>query len=165
MSIRNRKQENMEKKRFSTGTKGRIKQHAEECKEAIQLRCNNESLALEFIAEIDPNREDKVWQMFQTKLECLNKLEAWLGVEAKPVQPPTKKEDIVKNLSAQLGAKREPTIKQSDVVLAIASCRDWVESKEGAAELVEIGSKSSNPQSAQDIAKYIIGRLEITLLG
>lgn len=147
----------MNSRKFSTGTKGRIKRHASECKTAVIQKCGHEALGSEFIMEIDPDRDDNAWQVFPTQVECLARLEVWLdGVGGKQEQPQTSNEAIIMSeLSAKL-AKREAAItKKSDVLLAIDEVRNWAESAEGARELEGLSSKG--------IAKYILGRLELIL--
>jgi hypothetical protein len=83
----------MEPRKYSTGTKGRLKMHSDKCKEFIQANAPSFSLANEFIESLDPDREERVWQRFQTPQEILPELQAWLGeevaqpVEAQPFSP------------------------------------------------------------------------------
>jgi len=147
----------MTTKKFSTGTKGRIKQHAAECKASVLRRCANEALAAEFIAEIDPARNDTAWQVFPSQLECMSRLEEWLdGVGGKQEPPQTSNEKIIMSaLSAKLAEREKAGVKKSKVLSAIAEVRNWVESAEGSKELEGLSSKGT--------ARYILGRLEIVL--
>jgi len=83
----------MEPRKYSTGTKGRIKMHSDKCKEFIQANSPNFSLAKEFIESLDPDREEASWQRFQSPEEILPELRAWLGggeevpAPAKPAAP------------------------------------------------------------------------------
>jgi len=78
----------VEPRKYSTGTKGRIKMHSDKCKEFIHANAPSFSLANEFIESIDPDREERVWQRFQTPEEILPELKAWLGEEVvKPAEP------------------------------------------------------------------------------
>jgi len=74
----------MEPRKYSTGTKGRIKMHSDKCKEFIQAHSPGFSLANEFIESIDPDREERVWQRFQNPEDILPDLQAWLGGDEKP---------------------------------------------------------------------------------
>jgi len=78
----------MEHRKYSTGTKGRLKKHSDECREFIHSHSPSFGLANEFIASIDPEREDRAWQRFMSPESILPELEAWLGGEAAP--PPKK---------------------------------------------------------------------------
>jgi len=74
----------MEQKKYSTGTKGRLKKHSDECREFIHSHAPSFSLANEFIESIDPEREDRAWQRFMSPASVLPELEAWLHGEAPP---------------------------------------------------------------------------------
>ena len=77
----------MEPRKYSTGTKGRIKMHSDKCKEFIQANSPGFSLATEFIESIDPDREERVWQRFQNPEDILPELQAWLGGDEQPATP------------------------------------------------------------------------------
>jgi hypothetical protein len=74
----------MEQRKYSTGTKGRLKKHSDECREFIHSHSPSFSLANEFIESIDPEREDRAWQRFMSPESVLLELEAWLQGEAPP---------------------------------------------------------------------------------
>jgi len=76
----------MEQRKYSTGTKGRLKKHSDECREFIHSHSPSFSLANEFIESIDPEREDKAWQRFMSPGSILPELEAWL--QGEPPPPP-----------------------------------------------------------------------------
>lgn len=76
----------MEQRKYSTGTKGRLKKHSDECREFIQAHSPSFSLANEFIESIDPDREDKAWQRFMSPECILPELQAWL--QGEPPPPP-----------------------------------------------------------------------------
>lgn len=88
----------MEPRKYSTGTKGRIKMHSDKCKEFIHANSPSFGLANEFIDSVDPDREERVWQRFQTPQEILPELLAWLGEEvAAPAEPqPAKLSNIAR---------------------------------------------------------------------
>lgn len=80
----------MEPRKYSTGTKGRIKMHSDKCKEFIRSNTSF-NLAREFIESIDPDYDEQVWQRFQNPEEILPELQAWLGgSDEKPAAPPQK---------------------------------------------------------------------------
>jgi len=58
--------------------------HSDKCKELIQANSPTFSLATEFIESIDPDRDEKVWQRFQSPEDILPELRAWLGGEENP---------------------------------------------------------------------------------
>jgi hypothetical protein len=71
-------------KRYSTGTKGRLERHADACKALIHQYSPNFSLAEEFIAQLDPEKDLRVWQQFTTPEALLPELASWLGQETDP---------------------------------------------------------------------------------
>lgn len=76
----------MEQRKYSTGTKGRLKKHSDECREFIHSHSPSFGLANEFIQSIDPEREDRAWQRFMSPESILPELEAWLQGEPPPPQ-------------------------------------------------------------------------------
>lgn len=78
----------MEPRKYSTGTKGRIKMHSDQCKEFIRANSPSFELSKEFIESTDPGREDTVWQRFQTPKDILPELQAWLGGDAEASASP-----------------------------------------------------------------------------
>jgi hypothetical protein len=77
----------MEGRKYSTGTKGRLKMHSDLCRQFIHEHAPSFALAQEFVGSIDPAREDSVWQRFQEPGEILPLLEAWLNGDAEPTTP------------------------------------------------------------------------------
>ncbi|MEI6278113.1 MAG: hypothetical protein WCQ16_01860 [Verrucomicrobiae bacterium] len=69
----------MEPRKYSTGTKGRLKMHCDKCREFIHANSPTFGLANEFIESLDPDREERVWQRFQSPADILPELQAWLG--------------------------------------------------------------------------------------
>lgn len=76
----------MEGRKYSTGTKGRLKMHSDQCREFIHAHAPSFALAEEFVASIDPKREDAVWQRFQDPADLAPLLEAWLNGEPEPTE-------------------------------------------------------------------------------
>lgn len=76
----------MEPRKYSTGTKGRIKMHADKCKEFIHAQTSF-NLAKEYIESLDPDYDETVWQRFQSAEDILPELQSWLdgGDDEKPV--------------------------------------------------------------------------------
>ena len=97
----------MEQRKYSTGTKGRLKKLSDECREFIHSHSPSFSLANEFIESIDPEREDRAWQRFMSPESVLPELEAWLQGEA----PPPPKNSLYPKLisGAQLAAESAGT--------------------------------------------------------
>ncbi len=75
----------MEPRKYSTGTKGRIKMHADKCKEFIHAQTSF-NLAKEYIESLDREYDEAVWQQFQNPEDILPQLQAWLdgGEEVMP---------------------------------------------------------------------------------
>jgi hypothetical protein len=113
----------MEPRKYSTGTKGRLKMHADQCREAIRANAGNFHLAEEFIESIDPEKEDRVWQRFQTPEDVLPELEAWLSGGEMPVEKPK---------ASVIPASRLPALDPKRVEI-LKEARGWVE--KNAAEL------------------------------
>ncbi len=114
--------------------------HADQCREAIHANSPNFSLAVEFIGSIDSEREDRVWQRFQTPEDVLPELEAWLSGGEIPVEKP--KAPVVP-------ASRLPVM---DAKLAgiLKDARGWVE--ENSAELSVL--------TPLDAIGRVLGRIE-----
>ncbi|MFZ4776957.1 MAG: hypothetical protein ACOYM3_16430 [Terrimicrobiaceae bacterium] len=141
----------MEPRKYSTGTKGRLKMHSDKCKEFIQANSPNFSLAKEFIESLDPDREEAIWQRFQSPEDILPELQAWLGggdempASAKPSAPlPAIHRRIDIKPASQL-PRRTDLQKQADV--AMKKARTWLASAEGMAQL-----DSLPPAEAAEIA-------------
>lgn len=108
----------METRKYSTGTKGRLKQHADQCREAIHAHSPNFQLAVEFIESIDPEKEDQVWQRFEPPEQVLPLLQAWLAGE----EPPAASAIPPARLVPASRLKPDPKIEA-----AIRKTRAWVE--------------------------------------
>ncbi|MEI8294426.1 MAG: hypothetical protein WCG66_10670 [bacterium] len=80
----------MEQRKYTTGTKGRLKKHRDDCREFIHTHSPSFSLANEFIDSVDPDKEDKVWQRFLSPQSILPELQAWLQGD-----PPPEKQNIL----------------------------------------------------------------------
>lgn len=122
----------MEPRKYSTGTKGRIKKHSDECKEFIQTHSPNFSLAKEFIASIDPDYDETIWQRYQTPDDILPELQEWLGDE-KPLPPKLEKTPPI--------IVRHPQIKSASHLAAdaaLAKTRAWI--SESAATLASLSA-------------------------
>lgn len=133
----------METRKYSTGTKGRLKMHCDRCKEFIQANAPNFSLASEFIASVDPDHEDRVWQRFQTPADILPELQEWLGEEVvKPSQAATPGLP-----SGVLPGRKLLKPAGSNVEDALQKTRTWLASSDGQAQLGGL-----SPTDAAEIA-------------
>ena len=130
----------MEPRKYSTGTKGRLKMHCDKCREFIRANTSF-SLATEFIESIDPDHDEQVWQRFQTPADILPELQEWLGIGVvKPAaQPPliTKCPDV--KPASQLPPSREKA--------ALQRTRDWLASPAGREKLSALA-----PSDAAEVA-------------
>ncbi len=95
--------------------------HADQCREAVHANSPNFHLAVEFIESIDPEREDRVWQRFQTPEDVLPELEAWLSGGEAPAEPPK---------SPVVPASRL-TAPDPKLVRLLQDTRAWVEENAG----------------------------------
>ena len=124
----------MEPRKYSTGTKGRLKMHSDQCREFIHANSPDFHLANEFIETLDPEREDRAWQKFQTPEDIEPLLRAWLSGEempaaTKPAQPtlvPAARLKHAQNLESTLRATRE-WVEENRARLAALPAMDAVE--------------------------------------
>jgi hypothetical protein len=113
----------MDSRKYSTGTKGRLKMHADQCREFIRANCPNFSLATEFIESIDPERDDSVWQRFQSPEDTLSALKTWLGESLEmptPAAPPKSAVELSRHPKIQ-------TASQLAADVALRKTREWIE--------------------------------------
>ena len=124
----------MEARKYSTGTKGRIKMHNDKCREFVQANAPSFSLANEFIASIDPDHDERVWQKFQSPADILPELQAWLGGETGA--PSVPQQSLPTGISARLPVKTashlaRPTEK---IDAALKKTRAWLTDESKKAE-------------------------------
>jgi hypothetical protein len=108
----------VEPRKYSSGTKGRLKMHADQCRGAIHAHSPNFHLAVEFIESIDPEKEDQVWQRFEPPEQVLPLLQAWLAGE----ETPSKSESP---LTRVLPASQMNTDPKTEA--AVRKTRTWVQ--------------------------------------
>lgn len=146
----------MEPRKYSTGTKGRIKMHSDRCKEFIQANTSF-NLAREFIESLDPSHDERVWQRFQNAEEILPELQAWLaGSEEKPAPPvAAAAAPLIRRPDIQAGSQllREKT----KIDAALQKTRSWLASAAAQAELTSL-----DPTEAAEAA---LRRLELEITG
>jgi len=146
----------MEPRKYSTGTKGRIKMHSDQCKEFIRANTSF-NLAREFIDSLDPSRDERVWQRFQNAEEILPELQAWLGgSEEKPAPPvAAAAAPLIRRPDIQAGSQLLRETKKFDA--ALQKTRSWLASAEAQAELASL-----NPTQAAEAA---LRRLDLEITG
>ena len=124
----------MEPKKYSTGTKGRIKMHCDKCKEFIRANTSY-SLATEFIASIDPDHDESVWQRFQTPADILPELQEWLGGEVvKPAEVGGAKPQFSKRPDIKPASQIVPPAEKA----ALQRTRAWLASATGREQLAAL---------------------------
>jgi hypothetical protein len=138
----------MEGRKYSTGTKGRLKRHADLCRDAIHANAPNFGLAREFIESIDPDGEDAVWQRFQEPEHVLGELSAWLGGESAPEKAPPP----VAFKAAEL---EKPAELPEEWKAVVDRVRRWLASPEG--------EKALEFQSPTGAAEIVLKRIEALL--
>ncbi len=119
----------MEQRKYSTGTKGRIKMHGDMCKEFIRANSPGFSLANEFIESLDPEREDRVWQRFQNPEDILPELQAWLGGDEKAASPAPVKPPAARGLPPGIKPASRlaiPTVATAPTDAALQRTRAWL---------------------------------------
>lgn len=139
-----------ESRKYSTGTKGRLKMHADHCRAFIHANAPGFSLGNEFIETIDPEREDKVWQRFQEPGDILPELRAWLDGDTPPPE----------ESASGRGAMRASELEKNSALpeewrTAVNRIRHWITSPEG--------EKALEFQSPSGAAELVLERLEKAL--
>jgi hypothetical protein len=131
----------VEPRKYSTGTKGRLKMHSDQCREFIHANSPDFHLATEFIQTLDPDREDRNWQRFQSPEDTLPFLQAWLAGDEMPSERKTPEPRLVpaKNLKPP-----------QNLDTALKMTREWVE--ENRTRLVTL--------PAMDAVEEVLARLE-----
>ena len=144
----------MEPKKYSTGTKGRIKMHSDKCKEFIRVNTSF-SLATEFITTIDPDRDERVWQRFQAPTDILPELQEWLGVEVvKPAAPSATKPPIHPNV------KPASQLLQDPETVAMQKTRAWLASSAGQEKIASLAPLDAAELALQRLYRELTGREE-----
>lgn len=143
----------MAEKKYSTGTKGRLKKHADDCKDVIKLACKDNSLALEFIKQIDPDYSDVNWQQFPSMQHCRVAVAEWLGEEPPKIEEPKALTASVIKETLAKRSKKDKFIAQADIMALLDSESNWLNSPEGKEELKGF--------SKEDALAYYVGRLQI----
>jgi len=122
--------------------------HGDKCREFIRANTPGFNLANEFIASVDPDHEDRVWQRFQTPADILPELQEWLGVEVvKPVR------EAIPGLPQGIipARKLSQPARASSVGDALEKTRAWLASSEGLNQLEGL----SPPNAAETaLAKF-----------
>jgi len=139
----------MEGKKYSSGTKGRLKKHSDNCKELIHERCGDFHLAVEYIDMLDPADDPQLWQRYQEPKDCLPEVDAWLaGAETAPAKAAPDFLDAIPQTTPELPHSDLPTDLQSptvSLVMALTRTRDWLKGAEANSAL-----KNCSPQEAMD---------------
>ena len=144
----------MEPKKYSTGTKGRIKMHSDKCKEFIRVNTSF-SLATEFITSIDPDRDERVWQRFQTPTDILPELQEWLGVEVvKPAAPSATKPPVHPNV------KPASQLVPAPETVAMQKTRAWLASSAGQEKIAALAPADAAEAALQRFYRELTGREE-----
>lgn len=146
----------MEPRKYSTGTKGRIKMHSDRCKEFIQANSPGFSLANEFIESIDPHRDENVWQRFPTPEDILPELQEWLGVETPAPAAPAR--PLPAAIPRHLPVQPASEIVRSPEDAALLRARTWFASAPGLAELEKLSPAEAAEAALGRFYKELTGR-------
>ena len=143
----------MEPRKYSTGTKGRIKMHCDKCREFIRANASF-NLATEFIESIDPDHDEQVWQRFQTPADILPELQEWLGVGAGKTATPSALPPIIPSRpdikpASQLAAKKEDA--------ALQRTRAWIASSAGQEKLGKLAPPEAAEAAVRRFYKELTG--------
>ncbi len=144
----------MEPRKYSTGTKGRIKMHSDRCREFIHANTSFH-LANEFIESLDPEREDSAWQRFQTPAEILPELQEWLGGgTAQPSAPKASLPIIPKRPDIKPASQLVPTPEKA----AFERTRAWLASPSGQEKVAALTPDQAAEQAVRRFYRELTGR-------
>jgi hypothetical protein len=144
----------MEPRKYSTGTKGRIKMHSDRCREFIHANTSFH-LANEFIESLDPDREDSVWQRFQTPADILPELQEWLGDgTAGPSAPKASLPIIPKGSDIKPASQLVPTPEKA----ALERTRAWLAGPAGQLSLAALTPGQAAEEAARRFYRELTGR-------
>lgn len=121
----------MEPRKYSTGTKGRLKMHSDKCKAFVHANTSF-SLAAEFIESVDPGHDDQVWQRFQNPGDIGPELQAWLGGSVEKAAAPGST-PILRHPEIKSGSQLKRETEKIDA--ALQKTRAWLASAAVQAEL------------------------------
>ena len=143
----------MEPRKYSTGTKGRIKMHCDKCREFIRANTSF-NLATEFIESIDPDHDEQVWQRFQTPADILPELQEWLGVGVGKVAAPAAPSQLIPNRpdikpASQLAPKMEDA--------SLKRTRAWIASAAGQEKLGKLAPLEAAEAAVRKFYKELTG--------
>jgi len=143
----------MEPRKYSTGTKGRIKMHCDKCREFIRANTSY-NLATEFIEQIDPGHDEQVWQRFQTPADILPELQEWLGVGTGKAAAPAAPPPLIPNRpdikpASQLAAKKEDA--------ALQRTRAWIASAAGQEKLAALAPPEAAEAAVRRFYRELTG--------
>ena len=148
----------MEPRKYSTGTKGRIKMHSDKCKEFIHANSPSFSLANEFIASIDPGREEGAWQRLPTPADILPELQAWLGVEVQMPAPTHAPQALHPDIPRRLEINPASQLAPSTEDAALQRARAWLASDAGQARLANLSPSEAAEVALRRFYKELAGR-------
>ena len=146
-----------EPRKYSTGTKGRIKMHCDKCREFIHANSPSFSLANEFIASVDPDREERVWQRFQNPEDILPELKAWLGEEVvKPAEPqPVKLSATARPLQIKPASQLLRETEKIDA--AMQRSRAWLAGEAARADFAALAPADAAEAALRNLYREITG--------
>jgi hypothetical protein len=116
--------------------------HSDQCREFIHENAPSFALAEEFVASIDPGREDSIWQRFQEPSDITPLLDAWLNGEPEPSVP---ERQAIQPASVVSRVKHLPPVLE----LAFKKTHAWIDSCPEGLETVAL----------QEAARIALGRL------
>ncbi|MCX6969557.1 MAG: hypothetical protein NTV93_05290 [Verrucomicrobia bacterium] len=144
----------MEPRKYSTGTKGRIKMHSDRCREFIHANTSFH-LANEFIESLDPEREDRAWQRFQTPAEILPELQEWLGGgTAKPSAPETSLPVVSKRPDIKPASQIVPAPEKA----ALERTRAWLAGPGGQEKIAALTPGEAAEEAVRRFYRELTGR-------
>ena len=128
--------------------------HSDKCKEFIRANTSF-SLATEFIASLDPDHDERVWQRFQTPAEILPELQEWLGVDVGKPAAASAGRPLVPNRPDIQPASQ---IAQDPEKAALQRTRAWLASSAGQEKLAALAPSDAAEAAVQRFHRELTGR-------
>ena len=129
--------------------------HSDKCKEFIRANTSF-SLATEFIASIDPDYDERVWQRFQTPADILPELQEWLGGEVgKPAAPSATQPLVIPN---RPDIKPASQLAQDPEKAALQRTRAWLASSAGQEKIAALAPSDAAEAAVQRFYRELTGR-------
>ena len=109
--------------------------HCDRCKEFIHANSPTFGLAKEFIESIDPDRDERAWQRFQSPEDILPDLQGWLGGGMETLPVASSQAPVLPGGPKVMPASRLPRAPSLQADAALKNARAWLAGDAVQAEL------------------------------